>query len=71
MEAKNTDQAMEWVAEYDACALWCAERGLGGKAGDPLPELITPEVLEEINGDTDAFEERVREMAYWVSEGKP
>jgi len=57
--------------EYDAAADWCAVRGLKGKPGDPLPELLSKEAHKLINDDPEAFEERVRlaayarAMAYW------
>ena len=63
----HVDQSMEWVAEYDHAALWCAKRGHTGKAGDPLPTNLSSRVLAEINTDQDAFEERVRAMAYWAA----
>jgi hypothetical protein len=49
---------------YDACAEWCAERGLQGKVGDSLPNLLSKEVCDLINDDQEAFERRVRQSAY-------
>jgi len=60
--------------EYDAAADWCAVRGLKGKLGDPLPELLSTEAHKLINDDPEAFEERVRlaayarAMAHWAGE---
>lgn len=52
-----------WKA-YDAAADWCARRGLKGKVGDPLPNLMSGDVVKAINADPEAFEERVRLSAY-------
>lgn len=57
----RTDNA--WI-EYDAAAEWCAKRGLKGKAGDPLPGLMSAEAVNLINDDPEAFETRVRDTAY-------
>jgi len=50
--------------EYDAAAEWCARRGIAGKPGDRLPELLSVAALREINADPDAFQQRVRDSAY-------
>mgnify|MGYP001560793340 CR=1 FL=1 len=52
------------LAEYDAAATWCAKRGLKGACGDPLPGLLSVSVLDAINEDPEAFEDRVRATAY-------
>ena len=52
-----------WIV-YDSCAAWCAKRGIRGKIGDPLPNLLSNDVLKLINDDLEAFETRVRQMAY-------
>ena len=49
---------------YDFCADWCAARGLKGTIGDPLPNLLSGDVLKLINDDPEAFEQRVRQCAY-------
>lgn len=51
-------------AVYDSCAEWCAKRGLKGKIGDPLPNLLDSRVVKLINDDPEAFEQRVRDTAY-------
>ena len=51
-------------AEYDSAAEYLAKRGLTGKAGDPLPALLSTACLEAINEDEEAFQERVRKTAY-------
>jgi len=58
-----------WI-EYDGAAMWCAERGLKGKAGDPLPTLMSSEACELINDDPEAFEARVRATAYAIAMNK-
>jgi hypothetical protein len=58
------------LESYDACAEWCAKRGLKGAIGDPLPDLLSKEVLDFINEDPEAFEERVRQTAYALAMGK-
>ena len=55
--------ARKWN-EYDSAAEWCAKRGLKGTIGDPLPNLLSVAVSDEIDADTEAFERRVRECAY-------
>lgn len=54
---------MDWT-EYDAAAKWCAQRGLKGVAGDPLPAALSTEVFEEINQHPEEFEQRVKDTAY-------
>jgi len=56
-------QPGSWT-EYDAAAEWTAERGLTGKAGDPLPMGLSAVVLAEINEHNDEFMERVDAMKY-------
>lgn len=63
-EAAGLGKAPKLWREYDFCAEWCAKRGLTGKVGEPLPELLSDDVFALINDDTDAFAERVRSMAY-------
>lgn len=65
-----SDRFMEWVAEYDSAAEWCAARGIKGEYGDPLPQMLSAVVLEQINADLESFAARVREMAYWVARAK-
>lgn len=50
--------------EYDSCAAWCAKRGLLGKDGDPLPSMISHDVIDLVANDTEAFTELVRAYAY-------
>lgn len=52
---------------YDAVAECMAKRGLSGKIGDPLPNLMDARVVDLINADPESFERRVREMAYGLS----
>lgn len=53
-----------WWGEYDSAAHWCAVRGLSGGLADPLPENLSARVMDEIGFDPEAFQRRVREMAY-------
>lgn len=55
-----------WL-EYDAAADWCAARGIRGSIRDPLPENLSDRAMELISADTEAFERRVREHAYFRS----
>lgn len=50
--------------EYEQAAKWCAERGLKGAVGDPLPSPLAVEVCESIDADPEAFQEKVRLHAY-------
>ena len=50
--------------EYEQAAEWCARRSLSGKIGDPLPSPLASEVVEAINADPEAFQERVRLHCY-------
>lgn len=50
--------------EYEMAAEWCAKRGIKGKHGDPLPDLLGSDVCDEIAADPEAFQERVRAYAY-------
>ena len=50
--------------EYESAAEWCANRGLIGADGDPLPEGLSVACHDEILADTYAFGERVRAYAY-------
>lgn len=52
------------VEEYEQAAKWCAERGLKGAVGDPLPSPLAVEVCESIDADPEAFQEKVRLHAY-------
>lgn len=58
------------IGEYDFCASWCAKRGIRGRPGDRLPELLTQTTHDEINADPEAFERRVREFAYALAMAK-
>lgn len=59
---------MEHIAEYDNAAEWCARRGLKGKPGDALPENMSSDgALKWIQDDPEAFQVRVREMAYGIA----
>ena len=55
--------------EYDYAAEWCAKRGIKGKGGDPLPQLLSGECIRWINDDPEAFEQRVKDTAYALSMG--
>jgi len=50
--------------EYEQAAAWCAERGIAGNLGDPLPSPLAAEVCEAIAADLEAFKECVRRHAY-------
>lgn len=58
-----------WI-EYDACAEWQAKRGLCGKPGSALPENVSAACANVINGDPEAFAERVRDCAYAIAMNK-
>lgn len=64
MTADTTDYEKTLWEAYDSCAEWCAARGLKGEIGDPLPNLLSSDVLALINGDPESFEWRVRQCAY-------
>lgn len=50
--------------EYDDAASWCAERGIAGNDGDPLPDNLSADCFWAINDDPEAFAERIRATAY-------
>jgi hypothetical protein len=50
--------------EYDWAADALARKGLTGKPGDPLPDLMSEACHDLINADPEAFQRRVRESAY-------
>lgn len=52
------------LREYDYAAEWCARNGHDGKAGSPLPDLLSGECCAAIDNDPEAFADRVRECAY-------
>ena len=54
-------------AEYDATANWCAIRGLTGKDGERLPDLLSAAVHNEINLHLEAFQQRIRDCAYAIA----
>ena len=54
-------------AEYDRAAEHLAKQGLTGKDGDPLPDLISTRCKAEIDADPEAFQRRIREMAYGLA----
>lgn len=68
-EMDNGIPAAEWL-EYDSAADWCAARGLLGACGDALPEGLSSRAKELIDLDPEAFERRVRELAYFRSMNK-
>lgn len=43
------------TADYLAAAKWCAVRGLEGKRGDPLPNLMNTETVRLINANLPRF----------------
>lgn len=53
-------------AVYDSAAEWCAKRGIAGKVGDPLPNLLSSDVFVLIDDDPEAFQRRVRECRYAI-----
>jgi hypothetical protein len=56
------------LREYDGAAEHCARRGLKGVPGDELPaNMATDGALRWINADPEAFEERVRQIAYGLA----
>lgn len=59
----NAIPGAAWL-EYDAAADWCAARGIRGAIKDPLPENLSDRAMELINIDPEAFERRVRDVAY-------
>ena len=66
VEIEPDDQAYEMAREeeYEQAAAWCAERGIAGNLGDPLPSPLATEVCEAIGADPEAFKECVRRHAY-------
>ena len=56
--------------EYDWAAEDMAKKGLRGNIGDPLPNFISADVMDAINNDPEAFQQRVRECAYALAMGK-
>lgn len=59
---------MDIWQEYDSAAEFCARNGLTGKEStNLLPDSLSAECLAEINDDPDAFQRRVREMAYGIA----
>lgn len=61
----DTSLPLEHLAEYDATAQWCAERGLTGSLGDALPaNMNAAGALYWIQADPEAFAQRVRQCAY-------
>ena len=56
--------------EYDEAAFWCAERGLRGVAGDPLPNLLSVAVHNLIQADLEEFQGRVAAHAYGLAMNK-
>ena len=65
MNAQTTDHDDThcWT-EYDMAADDCARRGLAGKPGDPLLNLLGDCTCRLIDADPEAFERRVSDMAY-------
>lgn len=53
----------EWQ-EYDRICEDMARRGLTGKIGDPLPNLISKNMHDFIQYDPESFQERIRAHAY-------
>jgi hypothetical protein len=66
----NHELKLEWCQEYDYAAKWCAERGLKGQIGDPLPPDINPYIRTYICCDIEAFQERIRDFAYALDMNK-
>lgn len=59
---------LEHATEYDAAALWCAKRGYKGNYASPLPpNMASDGALRYIQADPEAFQQRVREMAYGLA----
>ena len=59
---------LEYLHEYDDAALDLARRGLTGAISDPLPPSMgSPGALDYIQADPEAFQKRIREMAYWLA----
>jgi hypothetical protein len=73
LKAENTELKSAKAAlseawkEYDYAAEDMAKKGLKGAIGDPLPEFMTLEAVKLINDDPEAFERRVKEMAYGLA----
>lgn len=68
IQATRQEAAM-W-REYDMAANWCAQKGLQGKPGDPLPSCLGGDVLKEINEHQEEFQDRVRQSAYALAQEK-
>lgn len=50
--------------DWERAAEWCAERGLKGVVGDPLPEGISVAAWDAISAAPEAFAETVARYAY-------
>lgn len=61
--SKQHAETRAWI-EYDAAAEWMAAKGSKGGYKDKLPPWLSPLARKLINADREAFEERVRGMAY-------
>ena len=57
-------QEFEWAAED------LARKGLTGKDGDPLPNLMSIQGVEYINDHRDDFQQRIRQCAYALAMNK-
>lgn len=53
--------------EYDSAARQLACQGKRGQCGDLLPANMTPEAVQLIADDPEAFERRVRDHAYAIA----
>ena len=53
----------DW-SEYESAAEWCANHGVKGRIGDPLPAMLSGRAILLINEDPESFEARVRDYAY-------
>lgn len=63
---RNLAKVNVWT-EYDSAAEWCAKRGIKGTEGDSLPDLMSGACCELISADPDAFQRRVKDMAYGLA----
>ena len=50
--------------EYDSAAMWCAKRGYLLRDGEPLPPLLSSDVMKEISEYPDSFISRIKLFSY-------
>jgi hypothetical protein len=59
----------EQAGEWQSAAMWCAQRGLNGKDGEPLPAMLSAAVYQEIYEYPEEFQADVRTAKYALAMG--